>query len=120
MQLALDILSWILVGLGTFFCLVGGIGLNRFPDFYTRIHANGVTDTLGAGLLLTGQPFGFMAMLGFLSLSGMLIKNAIVLIDEINANKAEGKSAYDATVEAGLSRVRPVALGVARSLRSGS
>ena len=36
------------------------------------------------GLLVTGQPFGFMALLGFLSLIGMLIKNAIVLVDEIN------------------------------------
>ena len=57
MQAALDILAWTLLGLGTFFCLVGGIGLNRFPDFYTRIHANGVTDTLGAGLILTGLMF---------------------------------------------------------------
>ena len=40
------------------------------------------------GLLLTGQPFGFMALLGFLSLSGMLIKNAIVLIDEIEIQRA--------------------------------
>ena len=44
-----------------------------------------------AGLLLTAQPFGFMALLGFLSLSGMLIKNAIVLIDEINAQLAQGR-----------------------------
>ena len=44
-----------------------------------------------AGLLVTGQPFGFMALLGFLSLSGMLIKNAIVLIDEINLQLREGR-----------------------------
>jgi len=46
-----------------------------------------------------------------MSLAGLMIKNAIVLIDEINANKAAGKKPYDATVGAGLSRVRPVALG---------
>ena len=43
-----------------------------------------------AGLLLTKQAFGFMALLGMLSLSGMLIKNAIVLIDEINLQLSEG------------------------------
>jgi len=63
-----------------------------------------------AGLLLTKQPFGFMAMLGLLSLSGMLIKNAIVLVDEINANEATGKDLYDSIVLAGVSRMRPVSM----------
>ncbi|MGI9290534.1 MAG: efflux RND transporter permease subunit, partial [Gammaproteobacteria bacterium] len=61
-----------------------------------------------AGLLLTGQPFGFMATLGFLSLMGMLIKNAIVLIDEINLQSGEGKALLDAIVDSGASRLRPV------------
>jgi multidrug efflux pump subunit AcrB len=61
-----------------------------------------------AGLLSTGQPFGFMALLGFLSLIGMLIKNAIVLIDEINLQWDEGKELIDAIVDSGLSRLRPV------------
>ncbi len=39
---------------GSFFCLSGGIGIIRFPDFYTRMHAVGVTDTLGAGMILVG------------------------------------------------------------------
>jgi multidrug efflux pump subunit AcrB len=60
------------------------------------------------GLLSTGQPFGFMALLGFLSLIGMLIKNAIVLIDEINLQWAEGKQLVDAIVDSGASRLRPV------------
>lgn len=63
-----------------------------------------------AGLLLTGQPFGFMALLGFLSLSGMLIKNAIVLIDQINLEIAEEKPPFAAIVDAGVSRLRPVAM----------
>ncbi len=50
----MDVASWILLGLGSFFCVVGGIGLNRMPDFYTRTHAASITDTLGAGLLLLG------------------------------------------------------------------
>ncbi len=62
------------------------------------------------GLLLFGQPFGFMALLGAMSLMGMLIKNAIVLIDEINVQLAEGKEPYLAIVDAGVSRVRPVGM----------
>jgi multidrug efflux pump subunit AcrB len=63
-----------------------------------------------AGLLLTGQPFGFMALLGFLSLIGMLIKNAIVLIDQINLEIAQDKPVYDAIMASGVSRLRPVAM----------
>jgi multidrug efflux pump subunit AcrB len=62
------------------------------------------------GLLSTGQPFGFMALLGFLSLMGMLIKNAIVLIDQINTEEAEGKELLTAIIDAGVSRLRPVAM----------
>ena len=62
------------------------------------------------GLLGFGQPFGFMALLGFLSLAGMQIKNAIVLIDEINAQKTAGASDFDAVVNAGVTRLRPVAM----------
>jgi multidrug efflux pump subunit AcrB len=61
-----------------------------------------------AGLLSTNQPFGFMALLGFLSLIGMLIKNAIVLIDEINLQSGGGKALLDAIVDSGVSRLRPV------------
>jgi multidrug efflux pump subunit AcrB len=63
-----------------------------------------------AGLLLTRQPFGFMALLGFLSLSGMLIKNAVVLIDEINLQSAGDKDLLSAIVDSGTSRLRPVAM----------
>lgn len=60
------------------------------------------------GLLVFNQPFGFMALLGALSLSGMLIKNAIVLIDEIHVQLKAGKIPWDAVVDASVSRVRPV------------
>jgi multidrug efflux pump subunit AcrB len=63
-----------------------------------------------AGLLLLGQPFGFMALLGLMSLSGMLIKNAIVLIDQIDAGTKEGLAPLKAVIESGVSRMRPVAL----------
>ncbi len=62
------------------------------------------------GLLSTGQPFGFMALLGFLSLTGMLIKNAIVLVDEINAQINSGKPRFSAIVDSGVSRMRPVSM----------
>lgn len=61
-----------------------------------------------AGFLLTQTPFGFVALLGAMSLSGMMIKNAVVLFDQINANLADGLSPYDAVVEAAVSRLRPV------------
>ncbi len=54
MTAALDILSAFFLAAGGFFCLVGGIGLLRMPDFYTRMHAASVTETLGAGLMLLG------------------------------------------------------------------
>ena len=50
------------------------------------------------GLLATGYPFGFLALLGTMSLVGMMIKNAIVLLDQINIEIEEGKSRYQAVI----------------------
>ena len=61
-----------------------------------------------SGLLMTGTPFGFIALLGAMSLSGMMIKNAVVLLDEVNANLARGLDSYHAVVEAAVSRLNPV------------
>lgn len=66
-----------------------------------------------AGLLLFDQPFNFMAILGFLSLVGMMIKNAIVLIDEINTQNAAGAGPLEAILNSGTSRLRPVAMAAA-------
>jgi multicomponent Na+:H+ antiporter subunit G len=52
-----DVVSWVLLVAGSLFCVVGGIGLLRLPDFYARMHAAGVTDTMGAGLLILGLMF---------------------------------------------------------------
>lgn len=54
MEAALDVMSWILLMAGSFFCVVGAIGLLRMPEFYARLHASGVTDTLGASLIIAG------------------------------------------------------------------
>ncbi|MEK9946867.1 MAG: monovalent cation/H(+) antiporter subunit G [Alphaproteobacteria bacterium] len=54
MAFAMDILSWVLIVIGSVFSVVGAIGLLRLPDFYTRLHAAGITDTLGAWALMGG------------------------------------------------------------------
>lgn len=61
MSILVDAVSAILLLAGAFFVAVGGIGVFRLPDFYTRLHGAGVTDTLGAGLIL----FGLMLQAGF-------------------------------------------------------
>jgi len=63
------------------------------------------------GLVVMGVPFEFMAILGVLSLAGLLIKNAIVLVDQIDLEIAEGKPRFDALIDSAASRVRPVLLG---------
>ncbi|MFK7746381.1 MAG: efflux RND transporter permease subunit [Roseobacter sp.] len=68
------------------------------------------------GLLFTGVPFSFTALLGLLSLSGMLIKNAIVLVEEIDAQKAGGLAQKDAIITASVSRLRPVVLAAGTTI----
>jgi multidrug efflux pump subunit AcrB len=62
------------------------------------------------GLLGTGAAFGFVALLAAMSLVGMMIKNAIVLLDEVNLNLDRGMGRYEAVEEAAVSRLRPVVL----------
>ena len=68
------------------------------------------------GLLGTGLPFTFTALLGLLSLSGMLMKNAIVLVDEIDLQIDEGKVPHTAILDASVSRLRPVFLAAATTI----
>ncbi len=68
------------------------------------------------GLLGTGLPFTFTALLGLLSLSGMLIKNGIVLVEEIDIVRREGSALRDAIVGASVSRLRPVLLAAATTI----
>jgi multidrug efflux pump subunit AcrB len=63
------------------------------------------------GLVVTGSPLEFMAILGLLSLSGLLIKNAIVLVDQMDMEIREGKPRFDAVIDSATSRVRPVSMG---------
>jgi multidrug efflux pump subunit AcrB len=68
------------------------------------------------GLLVSGSPFGFLAMLGAMSLSGMMIKNAIVLLDTVGDEIAAGKTRYEAIVRSGVTRLRPVCLAAATTV----
>lgn len=49
-----DLLSWACLAMGGFLVFAGGVGLLRFPDFFTRLHAASITDTLGSGLIVLG------------------------------------------------------------------
>jgi len=62
------------------------------------------------GLLVFDKPFGFMCILGFLGLSGMLIKNAVVLIDQIDLEIRSGKAPFTAILDSSVSRLRPVTM----------
>ena len=68
------------------------------------------------GLLAVDKSFGFMAILGFLGLAGMLLKNAIVLIDQANLEMANGASRYKAIIMSAVSRMRPVAMGAGTTI----
>jgi multidrug efflux pump subunit AcrB len=63
-----------------------------------------------AALLLSGRPLGFVAILGILALLGMITKNAVILIGQIEAERSQGKSVWDAAVDASSSRFRPIML----------
>ncbi|KYG24341.1 ACR family transporter [Bradyrhizobium sp. AT1] len=63
-----------------------------------------------AALLLSGKPMGFVTILGVLALLGMISKNAVILIGQIDAERAEGKSPWEAALDASSSRFRPIML----------
>jgi multicomponent Na+:H+ antiporter subunit G len=75
MSMLVDIASWACLVAGGTFCVIGTVGLLRMPDFYTRMHAASVTDTLGAGLVLTGLVLqaGFTLVAVKLLIIGLLI-----------------------------------------------
>ena len=54
LEILLSVFVWILLLAGSFFAIVGGIGIVRLPEFFSRLHGGGVTDTLGAGLIMAG------------------------------------------------------------------
>ena len=83
-------LSWICLLLGSFFAISGGVGLLRFPDFFARLHPSGMTDTLGAGLILIGLMF--QAGLNLISVKLLMIL-VFLLLTTPTATHALAKSA---------------------------
>ncbi|MEW6291943.1 MAG: monovalent cation/H(+) antiporter subunit G [Pseudomonadota bacterium] len=75
MSVVIDILSSLCLLVGALFCLVGAVGLLRMPDFYTRVHAASVVETLGAGFILLGLMLqaGFTLVAAKLLIVGLLI-----------------------------------------------
>ena len=69
----------------------------------------GLIGVVGA-LLLSGRPLGFVAILGILALLGMITKNAVILIGQIEAERAQGKDVFQAAIDASSARFRPIVL----------
>ncbi len=90
MSFIIDMLSWLLLLGGSFFVVVGCVGLIRMPDFYTRNHAASITDTLGAGLLFLGLVLQSPDLLGAVKL---LLIMALLLISSPTATHALAKAA---------------------------
>lgn len=68
------------------------------------------------GLLLFNQPFGFVAMLGTIALSGMIMRNSVILVDQIDQDRASGLAPWQAIVESTIRRFRPIVLTAAAAI----
>ncbi|MBT4007048.1 MAG: monovalent cation/H(+) antiporter subunit G [Rhodospirillales bacterium] len=92
-QLIIDSFSWALLMGGAFFVLIGATGLIRLPDFYTRMHGAGITDTLGADLIL----LGLMLQAGFTLVTVKLfLIGAFLLITSPSSSHAIANAAFTA------------------------
>ena len=91
-----DAASWVLLSSGALICVIGGIGLHRLPDFYSRTHAGGLTDTLGASLIL----LGLVLQAGLTLISVKLLMIAFLLhLTNPTAPHALVKAAYSRGVK---------------------
>jgi multidrug efflux pump len=75
----------------------------------------GIAGVAGA-LLLLNRPFGFVALLGFIALAGMIMRNSVILIDQIEQDRRRGVPAWDAIVESAVRRFRPIVLTAAAAV----
>lgn len=95
MDSLIEFISALCLLIGSFLCLSGGIGILRFPDFYTRMHAVGVTDTLASGMILLG--------LMLLSPGGLvLIKLVMILVMTLFINPAASHALANAALHSRL------------------
>jgi multidrug efflux pump subunit AcrB len=67
-------------------------------------------------LLVFRAPFGFVAQLGVIALFGMIIRNSVILVDQIERNREDGMPAWEAIIEAAVRRLRPIALTAAAAV----
>ncbi|NVJ60979.1 MAG: monovalent cation/H(+) antiporter subunit G [Gammaproteobacteria bacterium] len=93
MALFIDIISGVCLLIGSFLIFSGALGVLRFPDFYTRMHAAGVTETLAASLIL----IGLMLIAGWgLVLAKLILILLFILLTSPTASHALGKAAWKA------------------------
>ena len=86
-----EVLSWVMIVAGSVFVVIGGLGLLRLPDFYTRIHAAGITDTLGSWLVV----IGLILHEGFtLNAAKLVMLLFLLLLTSPLASHALAKAAY--------------------------
>ena len=106
----IDVLSWILLTSGGFFVLVGGLGALRLPNFYTRMHAASVTDTMATFLILGGvmlqaglslATIKLVAILVFLVLTGPTASYALANAALLSGIKPDAKTVSGTTADKG-------------------
>ncbi len=96
MPLIMNGVSWVLLVAGAGFMIVSAVGVIRFPDFFTRLHAASIADTLGVMLILTGLMF----QAGFSQVTlKLLLILAFILITSPTATHALAKAALHGGVE---------------------
>ncbi|WP_428563713.1 MAG: efflux RND transporter permease subunit [Solidesulfovibrio sp. DCME] len=85
--------------------------LQSFPSLFLVLATAplGLIGAVGA-LLVFRQPFGFVALLGVLALAGMIMRNSVILVDQISLDRQEGHPAWEAVIDATIRRTRPVVL----------
>ena len=88
------------------------MGANLLPPLRNRLNISAVRRIIGASLALnlSGRPFGFVALLGLIALAGMIMRNTVILVDQIETDVDSGLSRREAIVEATVRRARPVVL----------
>ncbi|XBQ15313.1 MAG: monovalent cation/H(+) antiporter subunit G [Oceanicaulis sp.] len=103
-DVALDIVSATLMLTGAVFVMAGALGMLRLPDFYTRLHAAGVTDTLGAEMIV----IGLMLQTGWsLDTVKLALLGLFVFLTSPTATHATANAAYKAGLKPVLTRFRP-------------
>ncbi len=89
-----DGISWACIILGGFLCVTGGLGLFRFPDFFTRMHAASITDSLGSGFLFLGLIL--QANFDWLVIAKLLFIVFFIVLTSPTASHALAKAAIHA------------------------